>query len=59
MKKPKPKKPPITIVVAFGPVTLEKFEALPERVKDAIGQLVLDCLAQRAAAEQAAVGMAA
>lgn len=40
MKKRRQQRPPIQIVVGFEPITLEKFETLPERVKDAIGQLV-------------------
>jgi hypothetical protein len=52
-----PKRPPIKIVVAFGPITKEKFDALPERVKDELGRLFYDFsmrLAEKEAEEKEA-----
>lgn len=62
MKKRKAKRPPIKIVVAFGPVTVEKFEAMPERVKDDLGRLIYGFfmrLAEEKANAQGAARLAA
>lgn len=62
MKKPQPKKQPIKIIVAFEPVTVERFDALSEAAKDAVATLVEDFLRQVAREEaerRAAIGMAA
>lgn len=62
MKKPKPKRPPIEIVIAFAVVTEEKFNALPETVKDGIGRVLYDFfirLAEQEAGGREALRLAA
>lgn len=62
MKTKNRKRAPIKIVVAFGFVTKERVEALPDSVKDRIGRVVYGCfvrLAEREAGNRNAVKMAA
>lgn len=57
-KKP-PRRKPIKIIVAFGYVTKERIEALPEPVKARLGRVLYAFALRRAAEEQGAVKMAA
>lgn len=61
MKKRNPKRPPIRIIRTFGYVTKEKFDALPDPVKDKLGRGIYAFfmkLAEKEAAERS-IGMAA